>query len=308
MGTDIKVRIANHDDIEGIVELQKYIYPDHKRDRPFFTWQCFENDNPSILIVAQEDASIIGMLGIQKIPVTGIIYGGQLSWIVVAEHRRGRGLFANMGRLALDCMPDLDLLFIFANKAAIYPCEKTFGMNFIGNMEQLISRYSSSDIYTESSVAPINITTTFNSISCCEGTITFLRTEPYRRWRYAKSTVYRYFKVSIPSGEYAIIKLFDKRGSEQIIGDIVDYECNSSDISRLHRLFQAALFELRKMGATSVTTWGVPGSQLRLMLGEMGFVQSDHSSSFGIKIFNHKHNYLSDFSRWHLVQSDASNY
>ena len=76
----------------------------------------------------------------------------------------------------------------------------------------------------------------------------------------------KYFKVSIPSGEYAIIKLFNGKHSSQIIGDIVDFECNLLDISKLQHLFRAASFELRKMGATIITTWAVPGSKLRRLL------------------------------------------
>jgi hypothetical protein len=308
MSAETKVRIADRGDIGGIVELQKVVYPQHKRDEPFFVWQCFENVYPSILIIAQQHTSIVGMLGIQKIKTTDNLYGGQLSWIVVADREQRSGLFGKMAKLALECISGLDFIFIFANRNAVLPCEKTLAMTFIGNLSQLmLNTYSGGSIVT-SLVESIDSNTAFHTIPCCESTLSLLRTERYRRWRYAKSTVYNYFKVSIPSGEYAIIKLFREKRSEQIIGDIVDFECDVRDIHRLQLLFHSASFELNKMGAAVVTTWAVPGSVLRCVLEKMGYAESDHCSHFGMKLFNHAHQHLFDFSKWHLVQSDASNY
>jgi hypothetical protein len=180
-------------------------------------------------------------------------------------------------------------------------------MKFIGSLSQLVSKNEPSGICAKFQLEPINIQTTFANAPCSGKTITFSRTAHYRRWRYAKSTVYRYFKVTIPSGEYTIIKLFDKELSSQI-GDIVDFECDTSNIGRLRHLFRAASSALRKMGVTTVTTWAVPGSELWGLLEETGFSPSDHCSFFGLNILNEAHNHLYDFSAWRLVQSDASNY
>lgn len=310
MRDDTKIRIANRNDIEGMVELQKHVCPEYNRDRPFFVWQCFENVDPSILIVAEQDTSIVGTFGIQKRKTTSGLYGGQLSWLIIAEHKRRSGLFAKMGNLALKCMSGIDFIFVFANKNAVFPCNKAFGMKFIGDLSQLILKNNPSDIYAEYYLEPINNETKFHNLQYCKNTTTFLRTESYRRWRYANSTVHKYFKVTIPSGEYAIIKLFnEKKGKQQrIIGDIVDFECNIMDVNRLRHLFDAAFFEFRKMGATIIMTWAVPGSKLRCLLEEMGFSKSEHSSFLGIKMLNKNHNQLYHFRNWHLVQSDASNY
>ena len=306
---DIKIRVANRNDIEGMVELQKQIYYEYKRDAPFFLWQCFENVNPSTLIVAQQGRSIVGTFGIQKRKTTGGLYGGQLSWLVIAEDKRRSGLFERMGNFALKCISDLDFIIVFANKNAVLPCKKAFDMKFIGNICQLILKNISSDVHTESQVEQINNETIFHNFPCCINTITFLRTECYRRWRYAKNTVYKYFKVSIPTGEYAIIKLFNERKSkQQTIGDIVDFECDIGDVGKLWYLFHTVFFELKKIGATIITTWAVPGSALRCLLDEMGFTESEHCSFLGIKILNKKYNQPYNFNNWHFVQSDASNY
>jgi hypothetical protein len=307
MQSDTHFKIANQDDIEGIVKLQKDIYPDYKRDIPFFVWQCFENINPSVLIVAQQKTTIVGTLGIQRIKTNNNLNGGQLSWIIVANHQRRRGLFAKMSSLALEYSPDLDFIFIFANREVVPPCEKRLGMKFIGNLHQLILK-PNSIMYVDAHLEPITIHTRFPCLPGSKEYITFSRTEPYRHWRYVKNTVYEYFKVSISSTEYAILKLFNNQGSAERIGDIVDVECNILDRERTKALHLAASFELMKMGVTFVTTWAAPGSRLRYFLEEVGFKESDHFSSFGIKIFKESNNNLYDLKAWHLVQSDASNY
>jgi len=308
MKPDIAVRIANRNDIEGIVDLQKRVYPQYYRDTPFFVWQCFENVNQSVLIIARQNTAIVGMLGIQKIQTTNGLFGGQFSWIVVAENKRKSGLFAKMSSLALESFPALDFIFIFANRNALLPCAKTLGIKFIGDGYQLISKNNSADTCTASYLEHIDIRTVFNNIPCSERGISFLKTERYRRWRYANSTVHQYFKLSIPSGEYAIIKIFNEKQSSRIIGDIVDFECNILDIQQIRRLFNAVFFKLKKMGAKIVTTWAVPGSTLRCVLEEMGFSESDPCSSFGINILNEKYDHLYNVNAWHLVQSDATNY
>jgi len=303
----MQIRIADRHDIEGMVELQKHVYYEKKRDNPFFVWQCFENVNPSILVVAQQDTSIVGTFGIQKRKTTGGLYGGQLSWLIVAEHQRKSGLFTKMGNLALASIPGLDFIFVIANKNAVLPCEKAFNMKFIGELPQMILKNNQTDMCAKSSVEQINNETVFHKLPSCGNAITFLRTERYRCWRYANSTVHTYFKVSIPSGEYAIIKLFNPNQSSPMIGDIVDFECDILDTRKLQYLFHAASFELGKMGATTIMTWAMPGSALRCSLENMGFAKSEYDSYLGVKMLNETYD-LDNFNNWHLVQSDASNY
>jgi|WetSurMetagenome_2_1015567.scaffolds.fasta_scaffold96583_3 hypothetical protein len=302
------IRTVDRNDVEGIVELQRQVYSEYNRDAPFFVWQCFKNVNPSTLVVAQQNTSIVGTFGIQKIKTANGLYGGQISWIVINELNRRSGLFAKMSKLALERMPGLDFLFIFANNRAVRPCEKTLDMRFIMNLSQLILESVPANTNTESLLEPVTTRTKFNNLPCPEKMATFSRTESYRRWRYARSTVHKYFKVSIPSGEYAVIKLFREKLPSPAIGDIVDFECNILDICRLQYLFRVAAVELSRMGAVTVTTWAVPESILLYALEEIGFTPGDHHSSFGIRLFNQKDHYLCNSSIWHLVQSDASNY
>ncbi|MFH0855099.1 MAG: hypothetical protein V1869_01075 [Candidatus Omnitrophota bacterium] len=307
MLNDIAIRMANKDDISGIVALQKQVYGEYKRDAPFFIWQCFKNINPSVLIVAKNKNSIVGTLGIQKIKTTDNLCGGQLSWIVVSKRQRRKRIFTEMSRLALECMPGLDFIFIFANSQAVAPCESKLGMRFIGKLSQLISK-PHSKAYAESYLEPISAGTRFPVALHDKKAVTFQRPERYRSWRYAKNTVHKYFKVLISPKEYAIIKLFKERGEVQVTGDIVDFECDIQNKGQLKKLFLAASFELMKMGATMITTWAVPGTKLRILLEDMGFKESNHCSFFGLRVLNPGYHSLYNFKAWHLAQSDASNY
>ena len=161
MKNELVIKIGDRGDIDGIVKLQKSIYPQYQRDTAFFTWQCFENINPSILIVAQKGKSIVGSFGIQKIKTTDDQFGGQLSWLIVDEIMRGKGLFARMGRYALDRLSNLDFVFVFANNNAIQPCKKAFGMKFIGSPCQMNRKPCHLKLKNKYSVEPISLETTF---------------------------------------------------------------------------------------------------------------------------------------------------
>jgi hypothetical protein len=308
MQNDMTIRIGGAQDITGMVALQGEIYPEYIRDASFFRWQCCENVNPSMFVVAEHRGSVVGTLGIQKIMTTGGRCGGQLSWIVVARHYQGHGLFGKMAHLALRSCDGLDFIFIFANRAAIVPAERKLGMRFIGRLHQLVMSTSGLANPVDHNVEMIDARTEFPGDS--PGNITsFSRTEDYKRWRYGGSTVHTYYKVSISAAEYAVVKLYAPRQLTERIGDIVDFVCDIGNAVRLQKLFTAACFALNHRGAAAVTTWATPENALRTTLDEMGFRQTDHCSYFGIKALASCPGSLPhDLAKWHLVQSDASNY
>jgi len=100
MQSHIHLKIADPTDIEGMIELQKQVYPEYGRDRPFFTWQYFDNPNPVTLVVAKKADSIVGTFGIQQIDTTNNLRGGQIGWLVIAESQRRTG-FSDYGPYGL---------------------------------------------------------------------------------------------------------------------------------------------------------------------------------------------------------------
>ena len=308
MESESIIREAVRDDIPNIIKLLNPLY-DYRRNQQFFLWQCFENVRSSVLLVAEENHDIVGMYGIQKtLTNTGLI-GGQVSWINIAKHKRRSGLFAEMGAKAQIRFPSLDFIFIFANDCAVSACEKSLGMTFIGTLNRRILKDPVVEPPSESKIEIIQADTIFSEVTRQDGFVSFQRGETYRRWRYAASTEYRYFKLTPSTGGYAVIKLFHKDNSpEPVVGDIVDFECNLLDYKELICLFRTACFQLQRMGASAVSTWAASGTPLQGALQELGFQKSNHSSYFGIKALHDSCGNLCDFNSWHLVQSDATNY
>jgi hypothetical protein len=304
----VVIREAVRSDIPQITKLLKPLYG-YRRDKDFFVWQCFENIRSAVLVVAQESQAIVGMLGVQEVRTNNGLIGGQISWINIAEHKRGSGLFSEMGNRALGHFMHLDFIFVFANKSAVNACKKSFGMTFIGELDRLIldSIYFEADVTLR--IETIRTDTVFDSIPQKSNLVSFQRDAEYRRWRYSGSTEYQYFKFSLPSGEYVVTKLFQPFNSQEpIVGDIVDCECDLSDNGRLRQLFRSACFHLKQMGASCVSTWAVEGTPLSGVLREIGFSGSHHNSFFGINVFQQKYKDLYNYHAWHIVQSDATNY
>jgi len=308
MATQSIIRSAMRADIQKIISLVNPLYNYH-RDERFFIWQCFENIRPSILLVAKENRDVVGMYGIQRVQTTNGFSGGQVSWINIAKHKRGCGLFTEMATRAQSYFPDLDFVFIFANRDAVHACKKSLGMTFIGTLNRLILKNPAFAPPIESQIEIIQTDTIFDEATHQDGFVSFRREESYRRWRYAESTEYQYFKLTVATGEYVIIKLFQKVNSQEpVVGDIVDFECDLLDTRQLKRLFQAACFQLNRMNVAAVSTWAVPETPLRRVLQELGFSESSQDSYFGIKALGNNCSDLFYFNSWHLVQSDATNY
>ncbi len=309
MPDNFTIRAGGPEDIAGMVAIQKEIYSEYKRDAAFFRWQCFANPNPAVIVIAEHAGRVVGTLGIQRLRTTGGLSGGQLSWIVIAKDHQRHGLFGMMAGRAIESMPGLDFIFIFANKAAVVPAEKKLGMAFIGRLHHMVRGPAGPLAAVTYDLEPVDSRTAFPLNGLSGRPTTFARTDAYRSWRYAGSSVYRYFKVSVSDSEYAVVKLFTTPASRDITGDIVDIECDIRDRDAIEKLYAAASFALTTMGASAVSTWAVPGTTLRRTIEDMGFSQSGHCSHFGIKLLGVCGNDpLDAFERWHLVQSDASNY
>ncbi len=308
MISGLVIRKAVRGDIPQIIRLVTPLY-DYRRDERFFIWQCFENVRSSILLVAEENHDVVGIYGIQKVQTTNGLSGGQVSWINIAKHKRGCGLFAEMAARAQSHFPDLDFVFIFANRDAVHACKKTLGMTFIGTLSRLILKNPVFEPQMESRIEIIKTDTIFGEAMHQDGFVSFQREEKYRRWRYAGSTEYQYFKLTVATGEYVIIKIFQKMNSQApVVGDIVDFECDLLDSRQLKRLFQTACSQLKRMDVAAVSTWAVPGTPFRRVLQELGFSESSHDSYFGIKELGNNCSDLLYFNSWNLVQSDATNY
>ncbi len=275
----------------------------------FYLWQCFENINPSVLFVAEEDYRICGMFGIQKRRISTGACGGQVSWINVAKDHRGTGLFAALGSAALSCFPELDFLFIFSNEAGRKPCETKLDLFFPGMIRTMVLFNFPGQPKSKHPVfEKIDSNTRFPPDHRFQNGISFERTQKFRAWRFAHSPVYDYFKLELVSGVFSVFKIYKNPSSGEIFGDIVDLECPLSDREKTTSLIKSTCAILRTMGAQAVSIWAVPETYFYLLLTEMGFRESNRQTNFGIRSLHPGYNYLYDFDRWTIFQSDATNF
>lgn len=303
------IRKAVHQDIPDVMKMDNRIY-NYNRTKEFYIWQFFENINPVEVVVAEDEGRVVGTFGIQtrKLSKKNICCG-QISWINIEEQYRGTGLFAELSKNMISKTQELDALFVFSNIGATKACQKNLGIDFIGKIDRLVIA-DNKDVMTESSFIceEIDKNTALESYSQPFEGARFDHNSAFRTWRFSNSPLYRYHKVSIDSGEYAIIKLFQDYSSDRRWGDIVDFECDLNDTERLDRLFRISVGILFKENVYGVTTWANPFSQLCNVLKKIGFEQSGHKSFFGLNVLNSSMDFLYDFKLWHIVQSDTTNY
>lgn len=307
----MEIRKACPDDIPEIIKLAKSLYSNIPwvDEEPFYRWQFFENINPSVLFVAAEHGRISGMFGIQKREISTGAFGGQVSWINIAQDRRGKGLFEALGSAALSCFPELDFLFIFSNEAGRKPCETKLGLRFPEKIKNMVLTGLPGQPGTEpAGCEKITPDTRFPARRMFENGISFERRAEFRTWRFASSPVYDYFKMELETGEFSVFKIYRNPSSGETCGDIVDLECRLSDRLATTRLLLSTCAVLKKNGTQAASIWAVPGTDYFTLLAGMGFRESDYESNFGIKALNSGCDFLYDLSRWTFFQSDATNF
>jgi len=304
------IRQGDKKDIPGMMTLNNQLYS-YQWKKEFYVWQCFENIHPVSFMVAIHDNTIIGMFGIQCRTLSNFsIRCGQISWINIHQDWQRKGIFAQLGKKAIAQSNHLDALCIFANDAAVGACKKSLDMTFIGKLNRMTLHMSTmnhtyDDAYTYET---INQNTSFNTFCTNQELFLFDHSSGYRVWRFSQSPVYTYYKITISSGEYTIIKIFYNHANRISYGDIVDFECDLKETNKLFLLFSTTIYHLINKGISIATTWAIPNSILCSILKQIGFDISDHNNYFGMRVFNPEYQALTNFKQWHIVQSDATNY
>lgn len=296
-------------DIPVMVSLINSIYT-IKKNYEYFLWHCFETVHSVVTIGCFIDGEFVGMFGVHKKILTNGLTCGQAKSMNVVPQWRGKGYFTKLGEMAFEYFDGLDVMCVFANENARIPCEKAFGMKTIGSI-RMIFLATFENVYNPQGIrcSLINQNTIFGSFGNADKNIVGFKTsQEYRSWRYASNPHYSYYIVEIDEGGYAVVKNFVNPVTNDVYGDIVDIECDTEDAIKLRKIVMGSCWCLKELGATKITIWAMPDTLLRSIVEEMGFRESNYSSYFNVKVLNPKYDYLYDFSRWLLRQSDAENY
>jgi len=304
----VTVRTALPSDIPAIWAL---IQPMYQIRRPidFYQWLFFQNVDPTPLLCAFDEDELIGTFAIQRRRLTNQAVCGQEVGINVASHWQGKGLFSLLGETAVRRSQDFDLFCVFANAAGKVSCERSLGFHTLGLIETMaldVSKLGEEELTC--TVEKIDGTCSLGPFHYPSAKISFETSNRYRLWRYAENPVYRYHRVQLETGEFAVVKTFADPMSGTLYGDIVDFEADQNREEKLRDLFlQASLF-LKELGAEWVTTWALQGTASRAAIIGLGFKAEQRDTYFSIKVMNPLYNHLLDFSQWYLRQSDATNY
>jgi hypothetical protein len=311
------IRKAVIEDIPKVSDLVNLFYNYNWIDE-WYKWQCFDNPLPSVFMVAEIDKEIVGMFGLQikKLRNNQLneydIRIGQIVWINIHDTWKDQGLFSKMGHEVISSFENLDGLCIVSNKKALKDCQEGIGLKNAGVLNRLILNIQDKKIKEYSAICEkVGPNTHYKTIKSNREIFMFEKTSDFRVWRFSSNPVYTYFKVTIPSGEYAIVKQFfdiHPDSPKVCIGDIVDFECDIDNQDKLEEVFSAAIYQLEKKGSQEITTWANPCSTLRNVLGRIGFTEGSNNGYFGFNALNPNLPVLSEYDRWHLVQSDATNY
>lgn len=309
MNVGITLRPARLDDIPRIARMLAPIYR-VKRSEDFYVWQFFRNTNPCVLMCAFIDGQLAGMFGIQRRVLIGGVVCGQASWINIDPKWQGKGLLGLIGREAMSYFDDLDAVCVFANSAAREACEHALGLETIGVIRTTILDTAMADLacprVLQETVGPDFV---FHELGLGDQDgFRFRHDQAFRYWRYALNPDYKYSVVSLRTGEYAVVKTFADPSSKVCYGDIVDIECRLDDDGALSTLIERAIACLTYRGAERIAIWAAPQSLLSGVLNTIGFGEGDHETYFALRLLKKGYGFLSEFGKWHLQQSDATNY
>lgn len=304
----VVIRQVEAKDTPQCVDLIGAIY-DNKRPASYFTWQLFENVFPTVCFGAFAGETLVGMFGVQKRPVTNGQTAGQVISMNIHPDWTGKGLLNKISAPALSFFGDLDLICIFThNVKSVKPCEASLGMFFPDPIVAMERDTAGLTMKSDLPVEDVTIDTAFPLAGTIHGcNVGLAATREFRLWRFAKAPVYRYRKVTLSENAFAVVKTIQIPGSMGMYGDIVDLECPADNREIIRTIMTGALGYLVQCGASKITTWAAPGSQLRNVLERLGFGPG-FKSYFGFKMLYEDNPRLHSLNAWHFRQADAPKY
>jgi len=301
MPEDVSYRSARESDIPQLVSLinSQYI---RKKTGEYFHWQYFNSCYATVLMCAFKDDALIGTFGLQKRLLRNRLTSGQAIDLLVAPEWRGKGIFGELGRRAVEYFQDLDFLCVLPNENGKIAAERALGWKTIGKIDSMCKNISTADVPHSVKQREHPVVVDRNDF------LQFMYNPTIRKWRFEENPIYKYEYVRLDSVTFAVTKVFEDPVSHKRYGDIVDFECPPDDRDRLTDLFGVASKHLQQQHVDTVTTWALPGTRSEQAVRSLGFIVSPQERYFCVKILNPRYEFLYNYSCWHLVQADAEVY
>jgi hypothetical protein len=316
---DVFCRLAVRDDIPRLVELFNAQYA-RKKDETYFVWQFFESAWPAVMMCAEFDGQVEGVFGLQKRMLSDGTHIGQAIDLLITPQLRGKGIFAELGRLAAAHFPDLRALCVLPNMNGRNACVKSLkNCVQLGEMVTYIcdTRPQNFDpnIIDTLAVSRFDrwvdeVVTAFQRM---HPQLTSVKREVhYLNWRFTENPTYHYNLFQVLYGRqvfgYLVLKVFKDPTTGQITGDIVDILWAEDNADRLSEMLRFALAYFHDQGVPQSAIWLQTNTILDEVGSEVGFVKTNQKRSFCCKVLDERYAWLKDSKVWFVTLSDSEVY
>ncbi len=298
----LEFRLAQEEDISQMVEIMNAEYR-RKKNSEYFRWQYFNSYYPTVLYCAFENEKLIGMFGLQKRKLNNGVKVGQAIDLLVIPEWRGKGVFFELGKHAIEHFKDLDILCVFPNLKGKRACEKTLNWKTISRINSLVLERQAFKKLSLIEIRKLGL-----KLIKDKYLMQFEYNEEINSWRFDNNPEYEYYKISSRSGIYAITKLFRDPVEKKLYGDIVNFKWNFRDEKLFFELVFKAINFLFDKGVELITTWSLPHTEMYKFFTNIGFKEVEQERYFCLDILKRRYKFLYDIKRWNFVQSDAEIY
>lgn len=296
----MNIRKAEAEDIPEILSLFNANTAPPKSAYHFQWW----NRIPSVTFCATQGERIVGMFVVLRRKLINNLSCGVLMGLVVEKEWRGRGLFKDLGDLAMNYFEDIDLFCCLTNQIGEKALKKNFDFRTIDTIETMLLPIAANTDCPEYVNTPITADTRFTNFRIRKNdTVMFSADGEFRRWRFASHPRFSYRMIRADSDEFVVMNTYRDEETNIRYGDIADFESKALEEGRLIPLFNCASVSLKK-DVDMVTIQAVPNSLLHGVAKKMGFRESDIRHYFSIKVKEPHNEYLYDSSKWLLKWGD----
>lgn len=287
----IHYRQARSNDIPALIKLMNNQYK-RKKNKDYFIWQFFRSEYTIVLIVAQFQNEIVGMLGLQKRILSNNAKIGQVIDMLISPDFRGRGIFSKMINHSIEKLGKIDAICVLPNQNGKRAVEK-LGWEKLANINDLILEGRLHESIVDLKFKGTNV-------------IAFNYSEAIINWRFNHHPNHEYYINSIDDSNFTVSKIFEDPITNQKFGDIVYSKISTAE--KLHEILINTIKFLNTKGIYSITTWALQHTKEYKVLIQLGFKQKIRERYFLLKVYNSKFDNLYKINNWHLFQADAEMY
>lgn len=297
--SDFVINTAKVTDATKLATLMNRHYK-RKFSADYFHWRYLDKNTRAQLFVLRKKSDIVGMSGVERRFLSSGESAGVTCDVLIDREFQGRGLLVLLEYAVEEfCRKQkMAVIVVFANETGMKSMIKAGNRKLAGTITML--EYDPSDI---NKLAKNKQFQEYRK----QSDLVYFQSDPsYRYWRFVQNPWYQYNKIKAGKNKFAYTKLFVEPLHKTNFGDIVYYSC-PDDESALRSLFIKTINSFPP-SIKIITTWAVPHTLAYKVCHNLGFRDTDKQTFFCLKVLDSKVNYLYDFERWHLLESDSEVY